>query len=210
MDISHVVEIISLNLIEVRSCTNREKDILTISLISLFLRRKKNNKKKRIRDNVHPMLDEDCYLQNRDTKKWEIFKAFVTSVIMLMMGSGTPTAWNWSIRTAVMINSQPVLNLCRICCSSWLYVFVDPLELIQGYSNRWLMSLWDLSQLFFKHLVNPLDLGEVPVNWKLANTVTGRVRKEILVITGLSASLQHLAILWKLFWELLKNTLKTL
>lgn len=51
---------------------------------------------------------------------------------------------------------------------------------------------------------------EVPVNWQLANTVTGRVRKETLVFTGLPASLQHLVILWKLFWELLKNTLMTM
>lgn len=43
MDISHVVEIISLSLTEVRSSTNRENDTLAISL---FFRKKKKKKKR--------------------------------------------------------------------------------------------------------------------------------------------------------------------
>lgn len=61
MDISHVVEIISLSLTEVRSSTNRENDTLAISL---FFRKKKKKKKE-----DHSLLDEDCHIQNRVTDK---------------------------------------------------------------------------------------------------------------------------------------------
>lgn len=72
-----------------------------------------------------------------------------------MMGSGTPDALSWRTVTAGTINSQPTPNLCGTCCSSWMHTSPwGPMEFIPGYSESWLMSLRDLSQLFCNGLEN--------------------------------------------------------
>lgn len=78
-----------------------------------------------------------------------------------------------------------------------------------GHSKSCLMSSSDLPQLFFNSLGN-LVRFHYTGSWQTFQFAR-RARKKTLVTTGLTVLLQYLLELWrKLFWELLKNTWKTM
>lgn len=96
-------------------------------------------------------------------------------------------------------------NLCKIFC--WIHISL--LGLKEFISESWLMSPSALLAIFKWREKS----GEVPVDWKLANimkiTFFKKSKKENLIVTGLSVSLQCLVKLQRrLFWELLKKHLK--
>lgn len=70
------------------------------------------------------------------------------------------------------------------------------------------MSSQDLSQLFFNCLGN-LERSQTSGSWQMSH-FSRRARKKILLMTDLPVSLWCLVILWRLFWESLKNTWKTM
>lgn len=117
--------------------------------------------------------------------------------------SGAPS---WRTVTVVTVNSQPSLNLCRIFCSTWIYISLrDLMEFITRYPERWPISLQDLSQLFFDGLGN-LETYQLPGSWLTLFQFTRRAKRKTLVITGLLLLLQCLVKSWrKSCWELLKN-----
>ena len=78
--------------------------------------------KRRTKENIGLLLDREGLLTDNDIGKAETFNAFFASVLpsMLMMGFGTQCALSWRTRTVGTINSQPTLNMCGICCSTWI------------------------------------------------------------------------------------------
>ena len=99
--------------------------------------------------------------------------------------------------TAVMINSQPTLNFCGICCSNCMHTRPwGTMGFIPGSSNCWLMSLQDLNHL-----------SMVLVTWRSPSKLeagksqfSSRIRKKTLGTAGLSVSLQCLVKLWRSFY----------
>lgn len=84
-----------------------------------------------------------------------------------MMGLRVSGALTYRTVTAMMINSQTTLNLCKICCSTCVHRSPwDLVEFISGCSESWLMLSQDFSKLFF-HV--SWESGEISVDWKLAN-----------------------------------------
>lgn len=87
--------------------------------------------------------------------------------------------------------------------------FKGPNGIYLTYIKRYLMPLWDLSQLFFN---GPGSLGssQLTGSWQMSQ-FSRRMRKETLVITGLSATIQCLAKLQRrLLKELMENTQQTM
>lgn len=69
---------------------------------------------------------------------------------------------------AVTVDSQPALNLCRICGSSWMYIGL-------GHSGIHPRVLRELTDVTVGHLSiifqQPWQSVEILVTWKLANIV---------------------------------------
>lgn len=162
------------------------------------------NSERSTRDNIGLLLDGDGHLTNKtQTKQGCLMPSSPLSSIRIV-GPETPRALSW--RTVTM-NSQTLLNLCRICCSTWMRINVWHLMGFRpGFSKNWLMSSQDFSQLFFSSLEN-LGSSQSTGSWQMSQF--WRRSRKILVVTGLSDSFGCLAKLWKrLFWELLENTCK--
>ena len=68
------------------------------------------------------------------------------------------------------------------------------------------MSSQDLSVTFKRFW----ESAEVPFDWKLVVPIIKKGKKSTLVIISLSVSHWCLAKLWRSFWELLKNSSKTM
>lgn len=76
-----------------------------------------------------------------------------------------------------------------------------------GIHHRVIKELSDVietSQLFFNRLGN-LERTLLSGSWQTLPQVSVRARVKLLIITILSVSLQYLAKLWRLFWELLEK-----
>lgn len=124
-----------------------------------------------------------------------------------------------SIMTVITKNSQPNLNLCSICCSSWLQVYWAWWHSSQStYRVGWchcktFLNYFWINKQKKKAKNTPQHFWvceEVSINWKLANIVPD-FKKGKKEDPGLSVSLQSLVKSWrKLFRELLKNTWKTM
>lgn len=75
-------------------------------------------------------------------------------------------------------------------------------------AERNLKCLTLVKVIFFLQLsFSGLENSQLTGSWQMSQ-FSRRVRKKTLVITGLSVLLQCLVILWRLSWELLKNTWK--
>lgn len=61
---------------------------------------------------------------NRDTEKEKTFNVLLNSSLPLVMGPETPRTMCWRIVTEIIVNFQPSLDLCRICYSSWMHIYL--------------------------------------------------------------------------------------
>lgn len=113
-----------------------DKAWLEFKLVSTV---KDNKKERKIRDSIGLLLDEISYLTNGDIDKTETFNA---SVINTDVGPWAPQSPVLENHTGRMINSQPTLNLCGICCSISRSLF-GPMGFIPGYWKSWSILSWD-------------------------------------------------------------------
>jgi len=67
------------------------------------------NSKRRIRDNIGPLLDEGVHLTETQTKRRHLMPSSPPSSTPVV-GPGTPGALCWKTMTGGMIKSQPALN----------------------------------------------------------------------------------------------------
>lgn len=87
--------------------------------------------------------------------------------------------------------------------NSWYGIHMDSSQSMQRHG-------WHCCKTSFNYFPKVLGIWKGPVNWKLSQ-FSRRVRKKTQIIIGLSVSIQCLVNLWRrLFWQLLKNTWKTM
>lgn len=79
------------------------------------------NCKRRTRENIAPLFDEGIHLRSRDIDKADIQCLLYLCLQQQWWALGPRQPWYGGL-TAGTINSQPTLKLCRICCSTWMYV----------------------------------------------------------------------------------------
>ncbi|KAK4830736.1 LOW QUALITY PROTEIN: hypothetical protein QYF61_013186 [Mycteria americana] len=148
------------------------------------------NSKRRIRDNIGPLLDEVGHLTNREIDKEKMFNAFFASVFNTDDGPYDP--------------QSPVLEDCD-CGNDKLppdselldaHKSMDLMGFIPGYRKSWPMSSGDLSPLFVNSL-GSLERSQPTRSWQMLSQFSRKVRRKILVITGMSVSLQWLVKLWR-------------
>lgn len=91
------------------------------------------NSERSTRDNIGLLLDGDGHLTNKtQTKQGCLMPSSPLSSIRIV-GPETPRALSW--RTVTM-NSQTLLNLCRICCSTWMRINLwHPMGFRPGFSK---------------------------------------------------------------------------
>lgn len=133
-------------------CHCREKISVTLARLELKLASTVNNKKKgflnyvnskrKIEDNIDPLLDEVENLTDKVTDKAEAFNALVTSVFNTNDGPWDPWRPVLNSVTGGMKDSQWTLSLFKTCCSSSMHINLCVLMgSIPGYWKNWLMLL---------------------------------------------------------------------
>lgn len=99
---------------------------------------------------------------------------FLPTSFILVMGLEGPSAQSWRSMAGRMINSQLTLNLCGICCSTWMDPHVS-MRLQMGFIQEYSRAGWchcEASLNYFWIIPQSWVSEEFWADWKLAKVVS--------------------------------------